>query len=90
MIVVCVNISSQDGSIVTGPDIITRGFIYVKESEELMEELREVAIEAIERCHRKRVRDWAAVKTAIKNDLSGYLYKTTKRNPMILPVIMEI
>jgi ribonuclease J len=90
MIVVCVNISSQDGSIVTGPDIITRGFIYVKESEELMEELREVAIEAIERCHRKHVRDWAAVKTAIKNDLSGYLYKTTKRNPMILPVIMEI
>lgn len=90
MIVVCVNISSQDGSIVTGPDIITRGFIYVKESEELMEELREVAIEAIERCHRKRVRDWAAIKTAIKNDLSGYLYKTTKRNPMILPVIMEI
>ena len=90
MIVVCVNISSQDGSIVTGPDIITRGFIYVKESEELMEELRSVAIEAIERCGRKRVRDWTAVKTAIKNDLSGYLYKTTKRNPMILPVIMEI
>ena len=90
MIVVCVNISGQDGSIVTGPDIITRGFIYVKESEDLMDELREVAMEAIERCHRKRVRDWTAVKTAIKNDLSGYLYKTTKRNPMILPVIMEI
>ena len=90
MIVVCVSISSQDGGIITGPDIITRGFIYVKESEDLMEELREVAIEAIERCNRKRVRDWTAVKTAIKNDLSGYLYKTTKRNPMILPVIMEI
>lgn len=90
MIVVCVNISSQDGSIVTGPDIITRGFIYVKESEELMEELRIVALEAIERCRHKRVRDWTAVKTAIKNDLSGYLYKATKRNPMILPVIMEI
>ena len=90
MIVVCVNISSQDGGIVSGPDIITRGFIYVKESEELMEDLRAVAIEAIERCSRKRVRDWTAVKTAIKNDLSGYLYKTTKRNPMILPVIMEI
>ena len=90
MIVVCVNISAQDGSIITGPDIITRGFIYVKESEELMEELREVATEAIERCSRKRIRDWTAVKTAIKNDLSGYLFKTTKRNPMILPVIMEI
>ena len=90
MIVVCVSISSQDGGIITGPDIITRGFIYVKESEDLMEELRTVAIEAIERCSRKRVRDWTAVKTAIKNDLSGYLYKATKRNPMILPVIMEI
>ena len=90
MIVVCVSLSSQDGAIVTGPDIITRGFIYVKESEELMDELKEVAMEAIERCGRKRVRDWTAIKTAIKNDLSGYLFKTTKRNPMILPVIMEI
>jgi len=90
MLVVCVSISSQDGSVVTGPDSITRGFIYVKESEELMEELRSVALEAIERCGRKRVRDWTAIKSAIKNDLSSYLFKTTKRNPMILPVIMEI
>ena len=90
MIVVCVNISSQDGSLISGPDIITRGFIYVKESEELMDELREVALEAIDRCSRKRSRDWATLKSAIKNDLSGYLYKHTKRNPMILPVIMEI
>jgi len=90
MIVVCVNISSQDGSVITGPDIITRGFIYVKESEEMIDELRAVAMEAIDRCGRKRVRDWTAIKSAIKNDLSGYLFKTTKRNPMILPVIMEI
>ena len=90
MIVVCVNISAQDGSVITGPDIITRGFVYVKESEDLMEELRAVALEAIERCGRKRVRDWTAIKSAIKNDISGYLFKTTKRNPMILPVIMEI
>ena len=90
MIVVCVNISGQDGSIVSGPDIITRGFIYVKESEDLMEELRYVVLEAMERCERKRIRDWTAIKGAIKNDLSGYLYKTTKRNPMILPVIMEV
>ena len=55
-----------------------------------MEELRCVTLEAIERSTRKRMRDYTAVKTAIKNDLSGYLYKTTKRNPMILPVITEI
>ena len=90
MIVVCVNLSSQDGSVISGPDIITRGFIYVKESEELMEELRLVATEAIERCGRRRSRDWATIKSAIKTDLSGYLYKHTKRNPMILPVITEI
>ena len=90
MIVVCVNLSAEDGGILTGPDIITRGFIYVKESDELMDELREVATEAIDRCWRKRIRDHATIKSAIKNDLSGYLYKTTKRNPMILPVIMEI
>ena len=90
MIVVCVNLSAEDGSIITGPDIITRGFIYVKESEALMEELQEVAMEAIDRCRRRRNRDWATIKAAIKNDLSGYLYKTTKRNPMILPVITEI
>jgi ribonuclease J len=62
----------------------------VKESEELMEELRCVAMDAIERCGRKRVRDWTVLKSAIKNDLSGYLFRTTKRNPMILPVIMEV
>ena len=90
MIVVCVNISAYDGELVSGPDIITRGFIYVKESEELMEELKNVALEAIDRCGRKRIRDYATLKTAIKNDLSGYLFKTTKRNPMILPVIMEV
>ena len=90
MIVVCINISSEDGSVITGPDIITRGFIYVKESEELMNELQEVALEAVERCRRKRIRDWNSIKTTIKNDLSGYLYKTTRRNPMILPVIMEV
>ena len=90
MIVVCVNLSAEDGGILTGPDIVTRGFIYVKESEELLDDLKVVAMEAIERCQRKRIRDWNAIKSAIKNDLSGYLYKTTKRNPMILPVIMEV
>ena len=90
MIVVCMNLSHEDGGIITGPDIITRGFVYVKESDELMEDLRCVALEAVERCIRKRIRDHAAIKSAIKNDLNGFLYKHTKRNPMILPVIMEV
>ena len=90
MIVVVVSMSGEDGSVVSGPDIITRGFVYVKESEELMEELRRVAVEALERCHRSNTTDWATIKGEIKNDLSGFLYKKTKRNPMILPVIMEV
>ena len=90
MLVVVVNLSSEDGSIISGPDIITRGFIYVKESESMMEELKAVATASLERCHSRDARDWAAIKAAIKSDLSHYLFKTTKRNPMILPVIMEI
>lgn len=90
MIVVVLSLSSEDGGLISGPDIVTRGFVYVKESEELMEELRQVVIEALTACQARNVMDWAAIKSVIKNDLSGYLYKKTKRNPMILPVIMEI
>ena len=90
MIVVVVNLSSEDGSVITGPDIITRGFVYVKESENLIEEMRVIAAHAIDRCIASGSCDWSALKANIKNDLSGYLFKTTKRNPMILPVIMEV
>ena len=90
MIVVVVNLSSEDGSVITGPDIITRGFVYVKESENLIEEMRVIAAHAIDRCISSGSCDWSALKANIKNDLSGYLFKTAKRNPMILPVIMEI
>ena len=90
MLVVVVNLSSEDGSVISGPDIITRGFVYVKESENLMEEMRVIAAHSIDRCLRDGVRDWSALKAAIKSDLSGYLFRNTKRNPMILPVITEI
>ena len=90
MIVVVVNLSSEDGAILSGPDIITRGFVYVKESGDLMEELRELAADAVEDCVDNHITDWATIKASIKSSLSNYLYKHTKRNPMILPVIMEI
>ena len=90
MIVVVASLSGENGDLVSGPDIITRGFVYVKESEELMEELRQVAVQALEDCYDQNIRDWSSIKSEIKNDLSGYLYKKTKRNPMILPVIMEV
>ena len=90
VIVVVLSMSAEDGGLVSGPDIITRGFVYVKESEGLLEELRQVALEAIESVDSRYSTDWSAIKSAIKSDLSGYLYKKTKRSPMILPVIMEV
>jgi len=90
MIVVVLSMSGEDGSLVSGPDIITRGFVYVKESEGLMEELRQVALEALQSVDGRYQTDWSAIKGAIKGDLSEYLYKKTKRSPMILPVIMEV
>ena len=90
MIVVVLSMSGEDGTLVSGPDIITRGFVYVKESEGLMEELRQVAMEAIQGVDTRYATDWSAIKSAIKGDLSNYLYKKTKRSPMILPVIMEV
>ena len=90
MIVVIINLSSEDGSLVTGPDIITRGFIYVRESEELIGELKDVVLATLEEHTYGKVSDWASLRRVIKSDLSSYLFKTTKRNPMILPVVNEI
>ncbi len=90
MIVVVCSVSAEDGGLLSGPDIITRGFIYVKESEGLMEELKTVALEALEKSQRANRWDWNAIKGDIRDELSGYLFKKTRRNPMILPVIMEV
>ena len=90
MIVVVVSMSGEDGSVVSGPDIITRGFVYVKESEQLMDELRAIACQTLYSCEQRHLTDWATIKGEVKGDLSSFLYKKTKRNPMILPVIMEV
>ena len=90
MIVVIMTMSSQDGSMISDPEIITRGFVYVKENADLMEEMRRVVFESIESCERQHITDWAGIKGKVKTNLSGYLYKATRRSPMILPVIMEV
>ena len=90
MIVVSVSLNYEDGAIMSSPEIITRGFVYVKEADDLIEEMRWMVVETIERFNRKRSKDYSALKSAIKNDLSGFLYKTTKRNPMIIPVVVEV
>ena len=90
MLVVVIAVSKFDGALVSGPDIITRGFVYVKESEEMMENLRRVIMETLGCCENSKITESSAVKAKIKTNLSGYLYKTTRRSPMILPVIMEV
>ena len=90
MIVVVLPYSSYDHRLLADPEIITRGFVYVKEAEEMMEELKRVTLESVDACEAQRIRDWTTIKARVKSNLSGYLFKTTKRSPMILPVISEV
>lgn len=90
MIVIVMNFSSDDHQLLAPPEIVTRGFIYVKEAEELMGELMRVVTESIESCRSQKISDWNTIKLRVKTNLSGYLYRTTQRSPMILPVITQI
>ena len=90
MIVVCLTLSGEDGSVLSGPDIITRGFVYVKENEDLLESLRDLASDALDVCLSRSIRDHVTIKAAIKNELSAYLGKYVRRNPMIIPIVTEI
>jgi len=90
LFVVVVGIDSATNEIISGPDIISRGFVYVRESEDLMEQARLKARDAILNCTSKNTSDWNSIKAAIKSSLSQYLFVETKRSPMILPVIMEV
>ena len=90
LIVVVVTMSAESGLVVAGPDVISRGFVYVRESETLMEEVRNIAKDCLEICEKNHVRDWNTIKTNIKSKISEQIYQETKRKPMILPVIMEV
>ena len=90
MVVIVVTLSSWDNCMLSEPEILTRGFVYVKEAEDLMSELKRVTTETVEACEAAGVSDWSAIKSRIKSNVSAYLYKTTKRSPMILPLISEI
>lgn len=90
LIIVVVTLEKYSNQVLSGPDLVSRGFVYVRESENLMEEAREVVNDALEHCLDTNVTDWGKIKTEIKDTLSEYLWKKTKRNPMILPIIMEV
>ena len=90
LIVVVATVDAVSGFRVSGPDIVSRGFVYVRESEELMDEVRKIAADAIDISLRRSGRDWFEMKAAIKDDITKYLYGKTKRKPMILPIIMDV
>ena len=90
MIVVTIALSSHDGELLGGPDILTRGFIYERDSEGLIDEMKRVVHESLASCRRQRITDQNGIKNKIRTNLTGYLYKATKRSPMILPMITTI
>jgi ribonuclease J len=90
LLIVVISLEKYSNQVLAGPDIVSRGFVYVRESENLMDEAREVVERALDKCLSKNNADWGKMKTEIKDSLSDFIWKKTKRNPMILPIIMEV
>lgn len=87
---VVVTLDRYNGMVLAGPDIVSRGFVYVRENEELIEEAREVVERTLDRCHQRKITDWNKLKNEIRDDLGSFIWKKMKRNPVILPIIMEV
>ena len=90
LVVVVASVDMEQRLLISGPDIVSRGFVYVRESEELMEETRQVALNAIENCLDRNVTDWMEMKGKLRDDIARFISKETKRKPMILPIIMSV
>ena len=90
IIIVAVSIDSISREVLAGPDVVSRGFVYVKESETLMNEINDLVSDILERCYIGNIRDWSSIKIKIKDGVSRFLYSKTRRSPMILPIIMEV
>ena len=90
LFIVVVTLDRYNGVLLAGPDIVSRGFVYVRESEKLMEEAKSVVTNTLEHCNAKKITDWGRIKGAIRDDLGDYIWKKMKRSPMILPIIMEV
>ena len=89
IVIIVLTLERYSCNVIAGPDIVTRGFVYVREAENLLTEAKEIVVEAVERCAEKKVTDWSTIKNTLKDDLSDYLWKKMKRTPVILPIIME-
>ena len=90
ILTVVVTLSKENKTIIAGPDIISRGFVYVRESEKLMDEARDIVRNVFAKCEEQKITDWSTLKSTVRDELRSFLYEKTKRKPMILPIIMEI
>ena len=90
IIIVVASIDEAEGYVVAGPDIVSRGFVYVRDNEELMSAARELASDIIEDMYDRDIRDWNTIKTKIRDEVSKLMYEKTKRSPMVLPIFMEV
>ena len=90
MIIAVVTLDRRTSKVISGPDIVTRGFVYVRENEDLMDEIKEVAKKELENCDKNDIKEWSNIKAALRETLMRYVYTKTKRQPMILPIIMDI
>ena len=90
IIIVVMTFEKYSNQLLAGPDIVSRGFVYVREAENLLEDARKVVNDAVVECVEKNISDWGKIKMVVKETLSDYLWKKIKRNPMILPIIMEV
>ena len=90
LIVIVLTMDSSTGEVVAGPDVISRGFVYVRESENLMDDVKNVVRHEIGKCEEKGIRDWSTIKSTVRENLRDYIFSKTKRNPMIIPIIMEV
>ena len=90
LIVIVLTMDSNTGEVVAGPDVISRGFVYVRESENLMDDVKSVVRHEIKKCEEREIRDWATIKSTVRENLKDYIFMKTKRNPMIIPIIMEV
>ena len=90
LIVIVMGMDQRTGEIVSGPDVVSRGFVYVRESENLMDDLKRVIREQVHKLEENHISDWSTIKSTLKDELRDYIFEKTKRNPMILPIILEV
>ena len=90
LIIVVLTMNGSSGEVIAGPDVISRGFVYVKESENVMDEIKLVVRHEVRKCEEQGIRDWTTIKNSIRENLREYIFSKTKRNPMIIPIVMEI